>query len=540
MRFVVFKPVLVALFLAAFLGAVAPGEPPQKLKIASITVQPSLPVLGPDHVTVLNAYGGLTTASDEHSTILPPGIFPGQTDYLVLLASRTELAPIESGLVFLRSTELPDKKGQWSLDFAQPYGQFAPTAPAGGQNGSVFATAMAHNLCPTTAPDPTFDLNYAAPGTVIVDPTNPGIWGSENLIMVYEGTNRCIGISTANNGKNNFYSTIGIATSSDFGLSWPVYRANYAELPLINQTEGPDAPAGAWGDNVCTGAYCASVHGFQFPPQYGRYAVSGPVVTVQQAMNQLSNGLAGNVGDSEPAAFVDDLHGLPVYAYVVHTYLPGPTPGPFAADSPLYLEFPEVASDLSVSQIELNGGTERLKAKKWYNGSFSALGLGEDGGGQESPVFTNIAATTEQYNHCLAPNQARSSGSISYSMATHEFILFFVCLSPTDPVHEKGYPSGNPGGGAWFYATIDADQYDLSHQEQWSTPSEVINSWSIFAQNGGCVKNFNGWYPTLMSLNAGPGHLNTFGYVFYMDGCTDLATTGGRTYSTREFSMQLQ
>jgi hypothetical protein len=533
MRHVVFKSISAALYCAAFFGAMVFGQPKQNFKIASITVQPGLPVLGPDHATVLNSYGGLTTASDEHSTILPPGMFPGQTDYFVLIASRTQLAPVESGLVFLRSTELPDKNGQWSLDFAQPYGQFAPAAPAGGQNGSVFATAMAHNLCPTTAPDPTFDLNYAAPGTVIVDPTNPGIWGSENLLMVYEGTNRCIGISTANNGNNNFYSTIGIATSSDFGLSWPVYRANYAELPLINQTEGPDAPVGAWGDNVCTGAYCASAHGFQFPPQYGRYAVSGPVVTVQEAMNQLSNGLASNVGDSEPAAFVDDLHGLPVDAYVVHTYLPGQ----FAADSTLY---PGVQSDLSVLQIELNGGTARLKAKKWYNGSFSALGLGEDGGGQESPIFTNVAATLDQYHHCLAPSQARSSGSISYIDAVHQYILFFVCLSPTEPAHETEYQINNPGGGAWFYSKLDADQYDLSRQDQWSAPNEVTNSWSTFAQNGGCEKDFNGWYPTLMSLNASPGHLRTLGYVFYMNGCTDLGTTGGRRYSTRAFSIQLQ
>jgi hypothetical protein len=394
---------------------------------------------------------------------------------------------------------------------------------------------MAHAICPTTAPDPTFDLNYAAPGSVIVDPTNPWNWGGGNLLMVYEGTNRCIGISTKSNGGNNFYSTIGIATSNAFGYTWPTYRANFTALPGLNQTEGPQAPTGAFGHQVCWGNFCPTSNWVQPPLQYGRYAVSGPVVTVQDAMNQSkTGGLAQNMGESEPAAFVDDVHrGFPTYAYVVHTY----APGPFEADSPLY---PGVASDLSISRIQLNGGTAPMEATKWYDGQFNEPGLGENHGGHESPIFPDIGASIESYQHCMSPSQERSSASISYSLATQEYLLLFVCVSPTDPKPERVYQSGPVSGGAWLYSTIDASRYDLSHQEQWSTPNEVTNSWSIFETDGECTRAFDGWYPSLMSLDADPGHLNPGGYVFYMNGCTGAETTSGRVYSTRAFTIQVQ
>lgn len=261
------------------------------------------------------------------------------------------------------------------------------------------------------------------------------------------------------------------------------------------------------------------------------------MTTISDAIAQSAGGLAQNTGDSEPAAFVDDVHGgSPIYAYVVHTY----NPGPFAADSQLYPASPEVQFDLAISRLALNGGAARLQATKWYQGNWNEAGLGSDGGGHESPIFPHLNNTLALYKHCLAPSQSRSSASISYSDITNEYVLLFVCLSPTEPQTETAYQSGSVTGGAWFYATIDATAYDLSHQDQWSIPSEVANSWSPFAQNGGCVQDFNGWYPDLMSIGAKPGHLGAQGYAFYMNGCTGKETTSGRVYSTRAFTIQTQ
>jgi len=408
----------------------------QSPKIASISVGPSYAVLGPDHATPINSYGGLSTTSDEHSTIFPPGTLPFQPNYLFLVAARTGLAPDASGLIFLTNLGPPNQDGQWSMDFASLYGLYKPFNLPGDRNGPVFVTAMAHANCPTTGPDPTFDLNYAAPASAFVDPTNSSDYGGGNLILVYEGTNRCIGITGTSNQGNNFYSTIGIATSKDLGYTWPTYRANFTALPGINATLGPNAPYGAWGSNVCWGNFCPGISFLRPPPQYGRYAISGPVTTVEEAIASSSNGLAQNTGDSEPATFVDDVHdGRPTYAYAVHTY----NPGPFAGDSGLYPHFPSVQFDLSISRFALNGGISRIQATHWYQGQFTEPGLGSDGGGHESLIFPHLDETLAMYQHCLSPSESRSSASLSYSDTTHEYVLFFVCLSPTEPQPETTY-----------------------------------------------------------------------------------------------------
>jgi hypothetical protein len=262
-----------AIILAAWVcGAALAQSPIRRIpKITSITVDASIPVVGPDQTTSINVYPnfGLSTLSDEHSTIFPPSTLNSQDHYLFFVATRTTLNPNESGLVVLKARHEPARDEAWSLNYAREFGLYEPDNEPGGRNGQLFEAAMAHLNCPGNVFDPTFDLNYAAPATVFLDPTNRANRGGGNLLMVYEGSNRCIGVTSTSNANNGFYSTIGIATSGDGGITWPLYKANFTSLPDINQTMGPAAPLGAWGKDVCFGNFCSDINLLQPSNLYG-------------------------------------------------------------------------------------------------------------------------------------------------------------------------------------------------------------------------------------------------------------------------------
>ena len=493
------------------------------------------PVLGPGGGSV-NAYGGLAALADEHSTILPPGTLHGRAaaDYLFFAASQTQLNQDVSGLVVLTGGSGPDRRGQWTLDYARHFGLYAPDNPPGQRNGQVFLPPTLQSRCPPIADgdpahqDPTFDLNYANAGTVVVDPTNPKNSGPGRLLMVYEGTNRCLGLDRLLNGGNSFYSTLGVATSTDEGATWPTYRQDWQALPGQNATDGPEAPLGALGSDVCVGNDCTATP----PAAYGRYAVLGPPLSVSGAMAVLgSGGLPGNMGDSEPSAFVDDVaHDGSAgadgerdrFLYVVNTYNPG-SPELGVPRLPNGAHF-----DLVVARARLDGGLAPLEFRKWNGVAFDEPGLASAGGGSSSPIFATVDASL--FASCRAPGQTRSAGSISYVDETRQYLLTFVCRSPGEPATGSGL-----AGAAWFYSTIDASRYDLSHQEQWSTPREIAGSWSEFRSTPGCADAFAGWYPSFMSLARRPGHLSTSGFVFYLDGC--LNSVPGRAFSSRAFTI---
>ena len=516
----------------------------------------------------INGYGGLIGVSDEHQTILPPGTVPGHgTDYLFLVSSQTSLTQAQGpGLVFLTGGAGPDGNGQWTLDFASDYGRYQPAHPASSQYGPVFTSSLGLNGCPITSSpalqDPTFDLTYAAPGSVVVDPTNPSNAGYGNLLMVYEGTNTCVGV-TNQGGAGNFYSTVGIATSLDHGLHWPTYRADWVALPGVNPSQGPNAPFGALGAQVCIGNDCVTPP----PANYGRYAVLSQPVTAAAAIAD-GKPLGSNMGNSTMSAFVDDINtSSGTYLYVASIFNAGPTDlggfhfGPSAQ-----------TVGLAVARAALNGGSAPLQFMKWFgaavsfangtsSGSFALAnpptlpvgvtcgspscppypdnkGLGNAGGGLDSPIFPkdpNGTQNAASYKTCQIPAQNQIMPVISSVEATREYLLTFVCESPTDPATQAG-----PAGAAWFYSTLDATQYDLSRQDKWSAPKEIIGSWSSFDPNltcsaSGAYRYFPGWYPSFMSLSLKPGQLSTSGYVFFLNGCD--AGGSGRQYASRRFSV---
>ena len=448
--------------------------------------------------------------SDEHQSIFSPGALQANSDYLFFVATRAKGGAPSTGVVVLSGGSGPDKNGQWTMDFAKAdgYGSYASAY------GTVFVAPTGPN-CPTVADgnpahqDQTFDLTYAAPGSVVVDPTS----GPGNLLMVYEGTNTCFGIAGGANNGNNFYSSVGIATSRDYGHTWPTYRAksgfSFVPLPGENPSQGPTAPNGALSGSVCMGNNCAATP----PPNYGRYPVLSPSVSMSSAM-ALGTSLPGSMGDSEISAFVDDASASPAqYIYAVYDYKAG---------TGVLTDPNAPGNGLMIARAELNGGTAPLNFLKWNGQAFSGAGRG----GYDSLVFP-----TGPFANCEGPAQLIFGASISYVDVTQQYLLTFVCDSPGDPA--LGQVAGAARGGAWFYST----SYDLSDPTQWTAPQEIAGSWSAFDQSGGC-SDYKGFYPTLMSLGSKTGHLSVSGYVFYLWGCqTDNTPPPGRQYSSRVFTI---
>jgi hypothetical protein len=63
--------------------------------------------------------------------------------------------------------------------------------------------------------------------------------------MIYESVNTCVGSTGGRRPTNGAYITTGIATSLDYGHTWPTYRDTasfkFFPLPAANKTQGPNA-----------------------------------------------------------------------------------------------------------------------------------------------------------------------------------------------------------------------------------------------------------------------------------------------------------
>jgi len=158
--------------------------------------------VGPDEA--LTYPSSAADLPDEHTTFIPR--FHGLDGYLVFGASRVTGVETGAGVVVLETQDLQ------TFTFATGY-----TSP-------VMSPPLPFTSCksPITY-DPEFDLNYAAPGSVVRDPTRP--FG--NLIMIYEAENHCPG----GQWQQPYYATVGFARSSDNGRTWPE--------PVDNEFGGP-------------------------------------------------------------------------------------------------------------------------------------------------------------------------------------------------------------------------------------------------------------------------------------------------------------
>jgi uncharacterized protein (TIGR03437 family) len=204
----------------AFLSALLQG---QNLQIASFSVGPDQTLTYPNNPATP---GHITALPDEHTTIIPPAA--SGSPYLVFAAGN--ISGGNWGALVLQTTDLK------IFDFAA----------AQGYKSEVLTAPLQFGQC-TAAWANTFDENYAAPGSVVQDPTLP----PGNLIMIYEAENHCPG------GVNQFpfYGTTGFARSSDNGKTWPAPENGVLGGPtrypvLQNSTPPPTTEHGYIGNAI--------------------------------------------------------------------------------------------------------------------------------------------------------------------------------------------------------------------------------------------------------------------------------------------------
>jgi hypothetical protein len=149
---------VVAFSLLAAPTAFAQQTP--RLQIKSFSV-------GPDQ-TLSYPKSQLNGLPDEHTTLMPPGSSKGP--YLVFAAA--QIRGGEFGAVVLQTTDLEN------FNFATALG-YSP---------QVMSVPVRFGQC-NPAYTTEFDGNYAAPGSVVQDPTRP----AGNFIMIYEAENHCPG-----------------------------------------------------------------------------------------------------------------------------------------------------------------------------------------------------------------------------------------------------------------------------------------------------------------------------------------------------------
>jgi len=260
-----------------------------------------------DNETVLSYPAGMDTLADEHTTIIPIGDPEEPLGYRFFVASDTAASGDgRTGAVVLETRDLVN------FDFAEGFGD-----PSEG--GLVLWAPVAFSDC-SFAGDSVFDQNYAAPGSVLYDPTR----GPGHMLMLYEAEQHCNGTTF----NHDFYASIGFARSEDDGHTWPQ------------------------------------------PGDYGtrRY----PVLQVPGTIPSMppSTGSWSNMGDALPSGFIDKVPFAGKFGF------------PFCPGYFLYALYTDTGTQttqpdgyLRVARAQL-GGEDPLSFYKWNNGSWSGAGIG--------------------------------------------------------------------------------------------------------------------------------------------------------------------
>ena len=385
----------------------------------------------------------LVDIPDEHTTIIPPWAWPftpekpGADTYLIFASSKVQGG--NGGAVVLESTDLVN---------------FNP-ATAHGYAEQVMGPPVDFTVCDHVY-NSEFDENYAAPGSVVQDPTLP----PGNLIMLYEAENHCpSGIH-----QHPFYATVGFARSSDNGRTWPAPAnsefGNADRHPVFKDAD-PEPPFQANSENM---------------------------------------------GDALPSAFVDINERGDAYLYVTYGYAKGPN-RPIPTDGlirvgraklgEIHHDFDESRQALGAREGKWTGAAPQLDFYKWYQNSFSQPGIA----GLDSGVIPTTGCTGRQ-----------SMPGITFNDDLDLYMMIFVCNpSRVDPGTGKTY-------AAWYYST--ATSLDLQDwtppQPIANSEHETIAPCNTTDQTG---SSFDGFYPSFMTPGARAGHIGLTGLAFLLNGC---------------------
>ena len=153
-------------------GAASTGfRPAAPLQIKSFSVGPDQTLTYPDSSS--DAKNQLAGLADDHTTLLSTG--GSGAPYLVFAGAMAGLNSGIWGAVVLQSPQLMKTTDLTIFDFAPGY------------NFPVLTSPNRFTHCNPPGDNTEFDENYAAPGSVLQDPTLP----AGNLIMIYHAENHC-------------------------------------------------------------------------------------------------------------------------------------------------------------------------------------------------------------------------------------------------------------------------------------------------------------------------------------------------------------
>ena len=244
------------------------------LQIKSFSVGPDQTLTYPDSSSgAKNQLAGLV---DDHTTFFRAA---SGDPYLVFGGALAGLSSGVWGAVVLQTTDLTTTD-LTTFDFAPGYNFPVLTSP------NRFTQCDAYDIATANTE---FDENYAAPGSVLQDPTLP----EGNLMMIYHAENHCPG------GVFNrlFYATVGFTRSSDNGRTWPKPEggplggpSRYAVIQSADPQ--PPAPHPALGDAAPSAIVYKSADGnYYLYVVYVDFSSSGQ--SVRAARAKLGQGTIG-------------------------------------------------------------------------------------------------------------------------------------------------------------------------------------------------------------------------------------------------------
>jgi hypothetical protein len=346
---------------------------------------------------------------DEHTTIIPAagaasarpgGGQPGLHYFFVAMSNQVGNAHYGDAFV-LQSSDfqhfifLPD------FGNAQHGGAvFWPAHPAGG--GCAY-TGVTH-----------FDEQYAAPGSVVQDPTLP----PGNLIMIYEAEIHC---PPSSKGMGAGWVSIGVARSADGGRTWP---------PPVAQ-KGFEQDWLEYGN--------------------GRYAgLTLPGTPPRTAANEF-------FGNVLPSAFVDDRDASGEY-YIYVPYQFTGAPGT-KADARIHMARAKLGDRLGHHEAG------QLHFTKWHNGGWTQEGRG----GLEDGVSPSCGASYGEGNAQIVYNDALQRYMMTFVCTTYrcasagkceatEGALYFSTATslaaqdwtPAQQIENSTYPHVAQPKGGWI------------------------------------------------------------------------------------------